>query len=67
MQSMTELIDSIEANAAKPKRIQIDGNSTEQHPLQDQIAADQYVRERRASSRSTLPIRTTKIRPDGTA
>lgn len=37
------LEDSIRENAAGPKSAEVDGQKVEQHPLPDQIAADEYL------------------------
>lgn len=61
------LNSEIEQSAQDPKRMRVDGNEVEQHSLQDQIAADQYLREQSAqTSKTKLPIRFAKLRPDGT-
>jgi len=61
---MAELIDTIETNAAKPKRVQADGQSVEQHPLPDQIEADRYVHQKAAKAKG-LGIKIAKILPGG--
>ena len=63
---MAELIDTIETNAAKPKRVQADGQSVEQHPLSDQIEADRYVNQAAARAKG-LGIKIAKIMPGGPA
>lgn len=56
-----ETIESaIESNATGPKRASDDNGSFEQHPLQDQIAADKYVKGQRAATRTALPIKHVK-------
>jgi hypothetical protein len=42
---MTELSDRIEADASKPQSMASDGKSVTNRSLQDQIAADKYLRE----------------------
>ena len=44
-----ETEQKIETNAAKPRSASVDGASVEQHPLTDQIEADRYLEEKRAS------------------
>jgi hypothetical protein len=63
---MAELIDTIETNAAKPKRVQADGQSVEQHPLPDQIEAARFVNEAAAKAKG-LGIKICKILPGGPA
>jgi hypothetical protein len=56
-----ETIESaIESNATGPRRASDDNGSFEQHPLQDQIAADKYIRQQRAATRTALPIKHVK-------
>jgi hypothetical protein len=45
----SELEQSIEDGAAKPRSASVDGASVDQHPLPDQIAADRYLEEKGAS------------------
>lgn len=55
------ITDSIEENAKDGiKRASDDNGSMEVLPLQEQIAADKYVRGQRAATRSALPIRHVK-------
>ena len=47
---MSETIDnSIQQNAAGPRKASGDSGSVEQHPLADQIAADKYLESKKAS------------------
>lgn len=47
-----ETIESaIESNATGPRRASDDNGSFEQHPLQDQISADKYLRNKSAASK----------------
>lgn len=55
-----EIQSAIETNATGPRRASDDNGSFEQHPLQDQIEADKYIRGRRAASRNALPIKHVK-------
>ena len=57
-----DLEQTIEDNAAGPKRARGDSGEMEQHPLPDQIAADRYLEAKKAS-RKGLGIRTTKLVP----
>ena len=48
----SELEQSIEDQAAKPRSASVDGASVEQHPLPDQIAADRYLEGKKAAGLS---------------
>ena len=64
---MTDTLDnSIEENAAGPRRASGDSGSVEQHGLQDQIAADKYLESKKASRTKGLGVKLTKISPGGT-
>lgn len=63
---MTDLVDTIETNAQGPKQVNSDGHSATQHSLPEQIAADEYVKNQRAGSRTKLPIFKTRTIPGGT-
>lgn len=64
--TMADLKTQIHDNAGGPKRVEVDGQTVEQHPLKDQIAADEYLRETTAGTRKKLPIRLAKLRPGST-
>ena len=55
----------IKTNATGPKSASADDVSAAQHPLKDQIAADEYLRARAAANKSRLPLRFQKIRARG--
>jgi hypothetical protein len=59
-----DLTDSIEENAAAPKRASGDTGSMESHSLPDQIAADRYIKANKAARRG-LGIRHVKLIPPG--
>jgi len=61
-----ELDNSIQENAAGPRRASGDSGSVEQHPLGDQIAADKYLESKKASRAKGLGIKLTKVAPGGT-
>ena len=64
---MTEEIDnSIQQNAAGPRKASGDSGSVEQHGLADQIAADKYLESKKASRARGLGIKLAKISPGGT-
>ena len=65
---MADLTDDIETNAANPKKVLSDGLLTEEHGLQDMIAADRYLRQQASSAATTngqLPIQLFKFKPPG--
>ena len=59
---MTDEID-IETSAAGPKRISVDGQSVEEHPLKDQIAADNRVKAAAAQTSNKCPVRFVRQAP----
>jgi hypothetical protein len=61
---MAELEDSILENAQGPRRASGDSGSMEQHSLQDQIAADRYLKSK-AAAKKGLGIRMVKLVPPG--
>lgn len=61
-----ELDNSIQQNAAGPRRASADGVAAEQHPLPDQIAADKYLESKKASRAKGLGIKLAKVSPGGT-
>jgi len=64
---LTETLDnSIQQNAAGPRKASSDSVSVEQHPLADQIAADKYLESKKASRAKGLGVKLAKISPGGT-
>jgi len=64
---LTDTLDnSIQQNAAGPKRASGDSGSVEQHDLADQIAADKYLESKKASRAKGLGVKLAKISPGGT-
>ncbi|HOI56464.1 MAG TPA: hypothetical protein PLP01_14545 [Phycisphaerae bacterium] len=64
---MTDTLDnSIQQNAAGPKKASGDSGSVEQHDLADQIAADKYLESKKASRAKGLGVKLAKISPGGT-
>jgi len=61
-----DLKDSIEQNAQGPKQAAADGVSTSQHPLQDQIAADKYLKANEARTDFRKGFTRVKIVAPGT-
>jgi len=66
--TVTENLDTqIRDNAAGPKKATGDSGSVEQHPLNDQIAADRYLASKKAARSRGLGIRMSKLVPPGSA
>lgn len=66
--TVAENLDTqIRDNAAGPKKATGDSGSVEQHPLNDQIAADRYLASKKAAKSRGLGIRLTKLVPPGSA
>jgi len=64
---MAETVDnSIQQNAAGPRKASGDSGSVEQHALADQIAADKYLESKKASRAKGLGIKLAKVSPGGT-
>lgn len=47
MSEDTQLEDAIRRNASGPKSAEVDGQKVEQHPIADQIAADEYLEKKK--------------------
>lgn len=58
---MPDLTDTIETNAEGPKRVTGDTGSVEQHSLQDQIAADRYLKGDEGAEKAHRGLRFTKL------
>ena len=66
--TVAENLDTqIRDNAAGPKKATGDSGSVEQHPLNDQIAADRYLASKKAAKSRGLGIRLSKLVPPGSA
>jgi len=66
--TVAENLDTqIRDNAAGPKKATGDSGSVEQHPLNDQIAADRYLASKKAARSRGLGIRMSKLVPSGSA
>ena len=62
-----DLKDAIKQNAEGPKQASADGVSAQQHPVNDQIAADKYLAGKDAASKNPAKAFTrVKIVPPGT-
>ena len=63
---MTQNIENeIRENAAGPKQASVDGVTVQQHPLQDQIAADRYLASKDAMKKKGLGAILRKLVPPG--
>ena len=56
---------SIEQNAAEPKRVRGDSGEVEQHSLKDQIEADRYLASKKATQGKGMGIRISKMKASG--
>jgi len=64
---MAENLDNtIHENAVGPRKATGDSGSIEQHPIDDQIAADKYLESKKASRARGLGVKLAKISPGGT-
>ena len=61
-----DIDETIETNAAGPKKASGDSGSVEQHGLTDQIAADKYLESKKASRAKGLGVKLAKLSPGGT-
>ena len=61
MSEPADLSAAIEAAAAQPQAVSVDGVSSTQRPLAELIEADRYLRERAAAKRPTLGLRLRKV------
>lgn len=59
-----EIKDTIEQNAAGPRRVKGDSGEVEQHSLSEQIEADRYLCSKEAMSKG-LGLKITKMKPSG--
>jgi hypothetical protein len=57
--------DAIEQNALGPKRVQVGNTSVEQHPIQDQIAAERQTANIAAAADPFNAFKRAKIVPPG--
>ena len=60
-----ELDDTIQDNAAGPRKAAGDSGSVEQHPLRDQVEADRYLSSKKAARSKGLGVKVTKLVPLG--
>jgi len=60
-----ELDDTIQDNAAGPRKASGDSGSVEQHPLRDQVEADRYLSSKKAARSKGLGVKVSKLVPPG--
>ena len=62
-----DLDDAIRDNAQGPEKVEGDAGTVQQHPLPDQIEADQYLAAKEAAKRKDRGLRFNKLVPPGAA
>lgn len=62
-----DLDETIRDNANGPAKVEGDAGSVQQHPLPDQIEADQYLAAKEAAKRKDRGLRFNKLVPPGAA
>lgn len=65
MTTPSTVSDAIDQNARGPKSVRVGSESVEQHPIADQIAADQYAKASTAAGKNHLGVRFIQIVPPG--
>jgi hypothetical protein len=60
-----DLDDTIRENAQGPAKATGDSGSVEQHPLEDQIAADKHLAAKQAVKKKHRGLRFSKLAPPG--
>ena len=58
--------EAIEQNAMGPRRVQRADESVDQHSLEQQIKADQYLKAEEAAKKPSRGLRITRLRSPGT-
>ena len=61
----SKIADAIRKNASGPKSAEVDGQKVEQHSLQDQIAADEYLASKKAVKSRNSGLKITKLSHSG--
>jgi hypothetical protein len=61
MPEETQIEDAIKRNASGPKSAEVDGQKVEQHSLQDQIAADEYLASKKAVKSRNSGLKISKL------
>ncbi len=65
MSEDTQLEDAIRRNASGPKSAEVDGQKVEQHPIADQIAADEYLEKKKVMRGRGTGLKITPMRHSG--
>ena len=65
MSEDTQLEDAIRRNASGPKSAEVDGQKVEQHPIADQIAADEYREKKKVMRGRGTGLKITPMRHSG--
>ena len=65
MAENSKITDAILKNASGPKIAEVDGQHVEQHSLQDQIAADEYLASKKAVKSRSSGLKITKLSHSG--
>ena len=65
MSEDTQLEDAIRRNASGPKSAEVDGQKVEQHPIADQIAADEYLEKKKVMCGRGTGLKITPMRHSG--
>lgn len=65
MSEDTQLEDAIRRNASSPKSAEVDGQKVEQHPIADQIAADEYLEKKKVMRGRGTGLKITPMRHSG--
>ncbi len=66
MADADDLADSIAENLTAPKMVRIGGETVEQHPLPEQVAAAQFLANKEAGLNPFACIKRTRFIPGGT-
>ena len=65
MQENETLEEAIKRNASGPKSAEVDGQKVEQHPIADQIAADEYLEKKKVMRGRGTGLKITPMRHSG--
>lgn len=57
--------EAIEQNTLGPQRVTAGGQTVQQHPIPDQIAADNHLANKTAATKNHLGLRNIKLVPPG--
>lgn len=65
VETADNLENSIRKNASGPKSAEVDGQKVEQHPIADQIAADEYLEKKKVMRGRGTGLKVTLMRHSG--